>query len=547
MAEVFLAEATREGGFVQTCVIKVLHPQLADDTDFTRMLAEEAKLVARLRHNNIASLYDVGRHDGKMFLVMEHVDGQDLHAVLAQAARDERRLPVPFAIHVAKQMCTGLHFAHTRRGPNGAPLNLVHRDISPPNVLISTVGEVKIIDFGVAKFNSTAREKTRAGVIKGKFGYMSPEQAWDDDLDHRSDLFSVGICLYEMLTGRSLYGQSEDVLTMVRRAREADIAPVQTLRDGVSNRLAQVVHKILETNRDARFQSAHAIERQLTMLIADEAPDYTNLDAAAFVDELFDTREPALALRSPRITHEKKEEKTNLLPHPARKRKPVNADDTIEERTRPIADVPDEIRNSGAVAHLDPSDVDRVDDDPGSMATSELEFSPDIDDFSEEKTELFSEHRISGSGPLPLSPDNGDDRRAPGDENSYHHPPRREADDWRNSKGPEQPPQIAAPPGRQAEGADLGDDLRTTGPAQRAHRGLEPRKNNAVLATGPAGVIDAEPRKQKKHKSTADIGEIGNPSNSEDNEEQLKRYLQLGGAVGFVVLAIVFVLIQVNC
>ena len=299
MAQVFLAHARRTGGFVQPCVVKVLHRELAEDESFSEMLVEEARLVAQLRHNNIASLYDVGRADGHFFLVMEYIEGRDLESLLDATDDAGRRLPVDFAIYVAQKMCAGLHFAHTRTGADGEPLELIHRDVSPPNVLISALGEVKLIDFGVAKFNSTDRQETRTGIIKGKFGYMSPEQAWDDPLDHRTDIFSVGVCLYEMLTGTSIYGQSNEAFEMLRRARNADVDPISDVRTDIPADLEAVVDRALEKSADDRFSSAHEMERQLAGILGRRRPDYTGLDAAAVLADWSDIDDPALASASP--------------------------------------------------------------------------------------------------------------------------------------------------------------------------------------------------------------------------------------------------------
>ncbi len=293
MADVYLAEVEREGGIHQKCVIKLLHDELTSQPQVRRTLMDEAHLIARLRHNNIAGLYDIGRDGDDYFLVMEYVEGRDLHAILSAASREDRSLSVGFALHVAANLCAGLHFAHTRIDSEGTPLNLVHRDVSPPNILISTLGEVKLIDFGVAKFASSVRHKTRSGVIKGKFGYMSPEQAWDEELDHRSDIFSVGVCIYEMLTGRSLYGQSDDAMEMLQRARSADIEPITRWRS-IPPDIADLVHQTLSKKRSDRPPSAHALERQLRRLLSRHYPDYTPLDTAQVVVDLFELSEPAL-------------------------------------------------------------------------------------------------------------------------------------------------------------------------------------------------------------------------------------------------------------
>lgn len=380
MAEVFLARAERQGGFSQTCVIKVLHKELAENQNFTRHLLEEARLIAQLRHNNIASLIDVGREDGTLFLVMEYIDGRDLHQILSTAVRKRKSLPIAFAVHVATQLCRGLHFAHTRRDDNGNPLHLVHRDVSPQNVLVSMLGEVKLIDFGVAKFKSDLREKTRAGVIKGKFGYMSPEQAFDEPLDGRSDLFSVGICLYEMLTGRSLYGQSDDPVKMLRRAREAAAEPITKLRPDVPKELANHVHRALSKGREARFQTAYELEQALARFQAGHTPGYTNLDAGMVLKELFDSNDPAL-------------DGVGQSSPPPVKKVPVP-----EEATHPMRDVPEELRHSGSFSSQNRVEV-TIDPDEPTRALIFKEEAFKEDDFAEEKTELFLEERVSGKFP----------------------------------------------------------------------------------------------------------------------------------------------------
>lgn len=396
MAEVFLARARRQGGFSQDCVVKVLHAQLAEDQAFTRHLMEEARLIARLRHANIASLLDVGREGETVFLVMEYIDGRDLHAILATSVRREYNLPIPFALHVATNLCRGLHYAHTRQGKNGAPLYLVHRDISPQNVLVSVLGEIKLIDFGVAKFNSNHREKTRAGVIKGKFGYMSPEQAYDEPLDARSDLFSVGICLYEMLTGRSLYGQNDDPLVMLKRAREAAAEPIQKFRPDISPALARLVHKALSRKREDRFQTAHELEQALARQLALLAPGYTNLDAGQVVRDLFDTYDPAL---DDRHFEEEMSPIHDVLSESAE----------MGESTDPMHEIPADLRHSGSFKwqnriEIDPEEPTRA------LTVKDDQFSQT--DFADEKTELFRDERFSGRFPT-ISPDDGKSPKRP--------------------------------------------------------------------------------------------------------------------------------------
>ena len=201
MAELFLARADGIEGFAKLVALKRILPHKATNERFVRMLLNEARLVAALSHPNIAQVYDIGLAHGEYFFAMEYVHGQDLAHILHRAPG--RRIHLENALHVAIGVCAGLHCAHMARDPSGQPLDIVHRDVSPSNVLVSYQGAVKLVDFGVAKA-ATLVSETREGVIKGKYGYMSPEQCLGDPLDRRSDVFAVGILLWEMTVGRRL-------------------------------------------------------------------------------------------------------------------------------------------------------------------------------------------------------------------------------------------------------------------------------------------------------------------------------------------------------
>ncbi|MFU8804612.1 MAG: serine/threonine protein kinase [Bradymonadaceae bacterium] len=286
MAEIFRARARGQEGFEKDYVLKILHPRLAGDPSFGRMLAEEARLTAYLKHSNVVSVHDLGREGDTLYVVMEYVEGRDLHSLIATMAQSETPFPQEIAAYIARETCAGLHYAHTRRDEDGKSLQLVHRDVSPHNVLISFQGEVKLIDFGVAKIDDQLREKTRAGIIKGKFGYMSPEQAWDATLDGRSDVFSVGICLYEMLTGRSLYGQNEDPVAMIRKVRKADFVSPSTWRQDLDPEFEAILARALAPNRENRYQTALECQKELTAFIARFAPRLTPYDVGQFLSEM---------------------------------------------------------------------------------------------------------------------------------------------------------------------------------------------------------------------------------------------------------------------
>ena len=253
MAEIFLASAD-VGDTRQRLVIKRILSHLSDDESFVRMFIEEAKLCVLLRHSNVVQVYDLGVVDDQYFIAMEYVEGRDLLKTLAACARERVAFPTDLALHIVLQVLKALEYAHNLKSSDGQPMNIIHRDVSPPNVLLSYDGAVKLSDFGIAK--ASFREKTRTGIFKGKFGYMSPEQAMGETLDQRSDLFAVGILLYELLTGRRLFTGPNEV-AIIEKVRTATIQPpLLHHRPDISKTLHDIVMKSLARRRDDRFSSA---------------------------------------------------------------------------------------------------------------------------------------------------------------------------------------------------------------------------------------------------------------------------------------------------
>src|SRR6185436_8210345 len=273
MAELFVATAPGEHGFQKKVVIKRLLPHLVDDETYNAMFIDEAKLTARLVHPKIAQTFELGKVDEGLYIAMEYVDGIDVLALLREfAARRGRRVDPQLAAWIAHEVLDALDYAHNQVGEEGARMCVVHRDISPSNVLLSVRGDVKLVDFGIARQQDPERaHKSKSGTLKGKYGYMSPEQVIEQSLDARSDLFSVGVVLAELLTGRRLFAATNelDVLHMVRD-------------------LADIVRKALRKSVDDRWQSAAQFRDALGEWLFDHRHRMTSRNVADVVIELRD-------------------------------------------------------------------------------------------------------------------------------------------------------------------------------------------------------------------------------------------------------------------
>lgn len=251
MAELYRAKITGVQGFEKLIAIKKILPHLAQEEDLVECFIDEAKLAALLNHQNIVQIYDFGSLEGTYYIAMQYLFGKDLRRVLTQAEKKGIKIGVEYALYIVSRICSGLEYAHNLKDFQGKPLQLIHRDISPQNILISYEGDVKVVDFGIAK--AAARSTlTQAGMIKGKVAYMSPEQAGGQTIDYRSDIFSVGILLYELITGRRMFqGETMEVLSKVREARYDQPETIVDLPD----KIISVTHKALSKDPDQRYQS----------------------------------------------------------------------------------------------------------------------------------------------------------------------------------------------------------------------------------------------------------------------------------------------------
>jgi eukaryotic-like serine/threonine-protein kinase len=261
MAHLFLATLDGEGGFSKACVIKRILPEYANLEPFARMFADEAKVAALLTHPNIVQVFDFGRIDGQYYLAMEWIQGQSLDRVMRHAAAAHIPLGPRVTVDVGIAVADALSYAHAKTLADGTPLKLVHRDITPGNVLVSRDGIVKLADFGIVK-SSVNLERTVAGVVKGKYAYMSPEQITNRELDHRSDLYSLGIVLYEASTGRRLFKRDTMEATILA-ASQGDVPPPSQVAPGFPPELERILLKLLAKDPAQRYPTARAVHDDL--------------------------------------------------------------------------------------------------------------------------------------------------------------------------------------------------------------------------------------------------------------------------------------------
>ena len=300
MAEIYLAATKGVAGFEKQLALKVIHPDYADDQRFVQMLVDEAKITVKLNHPNIAQTFDLGKIDNCYFISMEFVDGADFFQILKRTSEARDDLPIESALLVVSEALLGLSYAHQKCDEQGNPLQIIHRDISPQNLLISRHGEVKLVDFGIAKAANLST-KTRAGVIKGKLVYMSPEQSWGDKVDQRTDIFSAGIVLYEALTGGSLYLEKNPV-KLLEMVRKATIPPPSSRRPAdISPELDAIVMKALAPRPDDRYQTAMEFAETLTAYLRRLAPDFNSQALGDQVEAVLMGQKPSTVMNMPRV------------------------------------------------------------------------------------------------------------------------------------------------------------------------------------------------------------------------------------------------------
>lgn len=284
MAELYRAKITGVEGFEKLIAIKKILPHLSNQEDLVGAFVDEAKLAAHLQHENIIQIYDFGSMEDSYFIAMEFLNGQDLQIILNSAKINQHPMSLEHTCYIVARICAGLNYAHNLKNLDGEPLNIIHRDISPQNIFISWEGQIKIIDFGIAK--AAGRDNTtKAGTIKGKAAYMSPEQADGRPIDSRSDIFATGIVLYEMLTGRKMF--SGDTFEVLSRVRKVEFTPAIDLIPSLPEKLYSILDKALQEQPEDRYQTCEEMQSDIEECLYSLKARPTAKGLAEYVNDLF--------------------------------------------------------------------------------------------------------------------------------------------------------------------------------------------------------------------------------------------------------------------
>ena len=334
MAQIYLARQTGLGSFERHVVLKTILRERATDQRFVTMFLDEAKLAATLNHQNVAQVYEVDQADGAYFMAMEYVHGENARAILETALRRGWTIPFELAVMIISGAAAGLHHAHERRGKGGQPLNIVHRDVSPANIMVGYDGSVKVLDFGIAKAEERAT-KTVGGTIKGKYGYMSPEQCKGKPIDRRSDIFALGICLYELTTLRRAFKGNDDFETM-KRIVAGDVVLPTVAVPGYPRELEAIVLTAMANDPNARFQTAQELIEALDAFTVRAKLTGSNTAMGRFMVQLFGSRKEPWAAGA-QLHHGDKTE--------------INDGDSDNEKTNVVQPSHDMLRAATAPGH----------------------------------------------------------------------------------------------------------------------------------------------------------------------------------------------------
>ncbi|MGA1824188.1 MAG: protein kinase domain-containing protein [bacterium] len=286
MAELYRAKIIGDEGFEKLIAIKKILPHLTVEKSLIESFIHEAKLAAMLQHQNIVQIYDFGNLEGFYFIAMEYLFGKDLRSILIKSEKKGLPFSLENALYIASGMCSGLHYAHNLKDFHGNPLNIIHRDIGPHNIFITYDGHVKIIDFGIAK-TALQETVTQTGSIKGKIGYMSPEQALGEHIDYRSDIFSLGIVLYEMVTQKGIF-EGKNIFEAYAKAREGNFNPPDEIKKDMEPRVYAILCKALATKPENRYQSADEMHADLDICISELSLQPNDRCLSQYIKSLFE-------------------------------------------------------------------------------------------------------------------------------------------------------------------------------------------------------------------------------------------------------------------
>lgn len=286
MAEVHLAKSTGANGVSKFLAIKKILPQYSEDPDFVKWFNEEAKIAVNLNHGNVVSIYDFGFEQRQFYLVMEYVEGKNLRQLMNELKKMGLAFSLEHIVYIVKEVAAGLDHAHRCiDGSTGKPLNIIHRDMSPQNVMVSFEGEIKVIDFGIAK-TDTQDQGTKGGQLKGKYGYMSPEQADYQEVDLRTDIFSLGVVMWELLANDRLFTANSEP-AILRKIRECQIPPIRKINPSIPPELEKILNKTLAKDLNLRYQSASQLHRDLNRFLNTKYPEYSSHDFGSFIKNAF--------------------------------------------------------------------------------------------------------------------------------------------------------------------------------------------------------------------------------------------------------------------
>ena len=285
MAEIYLAHSRAVQGIGKFFAIKTILPKYANQEEFTEMFQDEARMAMNLSHNNIATIYKFGIHKKHLFLVMDFVEGRNLRQIAKRLMEKNKKLSLSYSLYIIKEVACGLDYAHRFRSHTGDIEQIIHRDISPQNIMISFQGEVKIVDFGIAK-NFGVSDETERGVLKGKFSYMSPEQASGDELDHRTDIFSLGIVLWELVTGVRLFsGKNEREI--LRKVRNAEVPKVSDYNPNIPKPVEKIIERALSHDPGHRYQNGVTFQKDISYWLNSKYPGFSGLELSRLLKEVF--------------------------------------------------------------------------------------------------------------------------------------------------------------------------------------------------------------------------------------------------------------------